>query len=169
MRRFSACVAWSTNLPLFWSIRPRFCPPIGFEYSRGQMLSGTQGNRVAKFARGTTLGLGTACCRIGLGEPCRAADRQAFADLSSGPLAPIAEERGWLTYFVAQSKCGWPILSRWFLARTARRVGACSHKSNPHGQPGNHFPEFSRSRTKSWQDLLTLPPRRPGDRSRPGP
>src|SRR5208337_4707752 len=32
-------------------------------------------------------------------------------------------------------------------------------------QAGNNFPEFSQSRTKLWQRLLTLPPRRPQDRS----
>src|SRR5208337_1269310 len=32
-------------------------------------------------------------------------------------------------------------------------------------QAGNNFPEFSQSRTKLWQGLLTLPPRRPKDRS----
>src|SRR5208337_3658860 len=32
-------------------------------------------------------------------------------------------------------------------------------------QAGNNFPEFSQSRTKLWQRLLTLPPRRPKDRS----
>jgi len=32
-------------------------------------------------------------------------------------------------------------------------------------QAGNIFPEFSQSRTKLWQRLLTLPPRRPKDRS----
>src|SRR5208283_1932805 len=32
-------------------------------------------------------------------------------------------------------------------------------------QAGNNFPEFSQSRTKLWLRLLTLPPRRPKDRS----
>jgi len=35
----------------------------------------------------------------------------------------------------------------------------------PKEQAGNNFPEFSQSRTKLWQGLLTLPPRRPKDRS----
>src|SRR5271157_3663933 len=32
-------------------------------------------------------------------------------------------------------------------------------------QAGNNFPELSESRTKLWQGLLTLPTRRPKDRS----
>src|SRR5208283_2091661 len=32
-------------------------------------------------------------------------------------------------------------------------------------QAGNNLPEFSQSRTKLWQALLTLPSRRPKDRS----
>jgi len=83
----------------------------------------------------------------------------------SGPLAQTAEGARRITYFVAQSNHGWPISPRWFLAGQPSGVGACLHKSSPHEQPGGHFPEFSPSRTKLWQGLLTLPPRRPKDRS----
>ena len=40
-----------------------------------------------------------------------------------------------------------------------------TNKSSPQEQAGNDFPEFSQSRTKLRQRLLTLPPRRPNDRS----
>jgi hypothetical protein len=69
------------------------------------------------------------------------------------------------TYFVTQSKRDWPISPRWFLAGQRSGVGACFHRSSPHEQRGNHFPELSQSRTKLWQGLLTLPPRRLKDRS----
>ncbi len=36
-----AYVAWCALLRPFWCIGPRFCPPVGFEDSRGQKLSGT--------------------------------------------------------------------------------------------------------------------------------
>jgi hypothetical protein len=51
------------------------------------------------------------------------------------------------------------------MAGAALGGGACVHKSSPHEQPGNHFPEFSQSRTKLWQGVLTLPRRRPKERS----
>jgi hypothetical protein len=40
-----------------------------------------------------------------------------------------------------------------------------TNKSSPWEQTGNCFQEFSQSRTKLWQGLLTLPARRPKDRS----
>jgi len=77
-----AYVACCSNLPPFCRILPPPCLPIGFESSRGQPLSGTQGKRVAAFALVTTVGPQPRPARSILGEPGRASDRQAFASLS---------------------------------------------------------------------------------------
>jgi hypothetical protein len=83
----------------------------------------------------------------------------------SGPLVQSAEGARRVTYLVSQSNHGWSISPRCFLTGQRSGVEACLHKSSPHEQPGDHFPEFSQSRTKLWQGLLTLAPRRPKDRS----
>ena len=56
---------------------------------------------------------------------------------------------GPLTLWRRVNKRDWPISPRWFLAWQRSGVGACFHKSSPHEQPGNHFPEFSQSRTNA--------------------
>ncbi len=57
--------------------------------------------------------------------------------------------QGPLTLWRGVNKRDWPISPRWFLAWQRSGVGACFHKSSPHEQPGNHFPEFSQSRTNA--------------------
>ncbi len=79
---FLAYLACYTNLPPIWSNSPPFCLAIGFESSRGQSLSGTEGKGVATFALGTTVGPQPRPASSTPGEPGRAADRQALASLS---------------------------------------------------------------------------------------
>src|SRR5271157_2504562 len=72
----------SRNFAPFWTILPPFCHPVDFESGRGQPLSGTPGKRAATFALVTTVGPQPRPARSTPGAPARAADRQAFANLS---------------------------------------------------------------------------------------
>src|SRR5271157_2010904 len=69
-------------MPPFWVILPPFCHPVDFASGRGQPLSGTPGKSVARFALVTTVGPQPRSARLTAGAPARAADRQAFANLS---------------------------------------------------------------------------------------
>src|SRR5271157_5612065 len=67
--------------PLFGPFYPHF-RAIGSDSCRGHLLSGTEGKRVAAFALVTTVEPDARRARSTPGEPGRAANRQAFANLS---------------------------------------------------------------------------------------
>src|SRR5208337_4841923 len=76
-----------------------------------------------------------------------------------------------LWYSWPPSRCSWPItvipilIPILILILILISFPPLLPSSSSMEQAGTSFPEFSHSRTKLWQLLLTLPPRRPKDRS----
>src|SRR5271157_1100176 len=82
-----------------------------------------------------------------------------FHPFPSGPLAQSTRDRGWATYFVAQSKRGWPISPKWFLAGAALEGGGGVMKSGclPSWRDGFETRVFV-ARAETTSRAILLPP-----------